>query len=157
MKKVVTLIVSVILSLSLPLYLGGCSDKNAESSSANLGQYNVDIKSAKETKGLLEEDVVFITINFTNCSDNNISFSSAVSTSAFQNGIGLNPTILFVNDEDDLMENNTRVIKPGVTIEVAVAFQLDDKTSPIEVECSSIGFLDNKKVSKIFKFKENVE
>ena len=52
----------------------------------------------------------------------------------------------------DSNNNQSKEIKPGVTIDVMVAYKLNDTTSPVEVEVGQFLSFDNTKITKTFKF-----
>lgn len=69
---------------------------------------------------------------FTNNSDEAKSFDYTFSDKAFQNGIELSHSFFII---DDLEDNGSKDIKPGITVEVYSLFQTQDN-SVVELEVS---------------------
>lgn len=117
------------------------ADTQNVNNGTTVGDYGCVVKSAELCKDWTGKDSVLITYEFTNNSDNAISFDVALDARAYQNGIGLETAIL---DEDtDLFLDVD--IKPGITKEVKKAYILGDTSSNIEIEISEwISFNDEK-------------
>lgn len=114
--------------------------ENNNSSDNNLGDFNCTVKGAELTKDWTGAEAVLITYDFTNNSNDAISFDVALQADAYQDGVGLETAIL---DEDtDIWDVE---IKPGVTKEVKKAYVLRDTATPVEIEVSElISFSDDK-------------
>lgn len=72
---------------------------------------------------------------WTNTTEETAMFATTYGVSAFQDGIGLDPAILILNDDmvdryDDVMTE----IRPGATIEVMTSFALRSDNPLVEVE-----------------------
>ncbi len=114
-----------------------------------LGNYEVEILSAKLSKDYEGKDVVIIEYNFTNNGDDAMSFSVALIDKVFQDGIELEHSY-FIDNNDYDAGNTSKEIKKGKSITVQSAFVLNDTTTPIEVEVSEFISLSSKKVIKTF-------
>ena len=96
--------------------------------------YAVTIDGARVTENMTGDKVVVITYTFTNNSDDKASFTFAISTEVYQNGVELDKDY-FVDDVDSSASLSN--IKPGASIQVEEAYALDDM-SDIEVEVSEL-------------------
>ena len=167
MKRLLTLLMALMLLLTFGLFALGSGDsgENAgedqgtdqtastskEEDKTNLGDYNVEIKSSRLTEDYEGKKVIVVTYGFTNHSEDATSFMVAVTDEAFQNGIGLNET-LFVKDGDPYSsDNQMKDIKTGATIDVEVAYTLNDDTTPVEIEVSELISFDDAKITKTFE------
>lgn len=129
----------------------GGKDTAAPSQSSNLGEYNVVIDSCRLAEDYSGEPIVIVKYLFTNNDDDPVSFMVAVSDEVFQNGVGLNGCYLVDDSANYSSENQMKEIKKGVTLEVEVAYELNDTTTDIEVEVSEFISFNDKKVTKSFK------
>lgn len=103
-----------------------------------VGSYQVEIKNARITEDYEGKPVVVITYGFTNNSDNPASFGVAIEDAVFQNDIGLNEA-LFLNDNDSYSsDNQIKEIKTGASLDVEVAYELNDSESDIVVEVKEL-------------------
>lgn len=100
---------------------------------ATLGDYTVEIKSATITQDYAGNPAVVIAYLWTNQSNETTSPFFSVATSVFQDGVGLDSAIIMDDSVYDSSMQTTDV-RPGTTIEVQEAFELNNATSPIEVE-----------------------
>ena len=96
-----------------------------------------------------------ITYEFTNNSDDDASFDVAMMTKVFQDGVELEHTSVYIDEESleavdgDCMKS----IKPGNSLEVKTARALDNMSSPVEVEVEE--FLGNgDELTKTFELAE---
>ena len=82
---------------------------------------------------------------WTNTTDETRMFTATYGVNAFQDGIGLDPAILVLDDETVITYTDTMTeIRPGATVEVMVAFALRSDSSIIEVEIDEFLDLDGK-------------
>lgn len=166
---VITIIMYAVMGAAMFSGLTGDSDTGTESSYSELdadskdnadsekdtakqpndgtiGDYKCVVKSAVKCKDYAGKDAILITYDFTNNSDDAISFDIALDTSVFQGGVELETAIL--DEETDLLD--TAEIKPGITKEVKKAYLLRDASTELEVEISElISFSDDKIVTKV--------
>lgn len=125
------------------------SKADASSSKGNLGNYYVEIGSARFGKDYDGNSVIFITYNFTNNSNENASFLWSISDTAFQDGIQLDSALVFSDNQYD-SDASSLELKPGATITLEEAYVLRNTTSPVEVELTEFLSLNNNKLEKIF-------
>lgn len=124
-----------------------------ESANGDLGEYNVNIKSCRLAKDYEGKDIVIVNYSFTNKSDDNASFTFAINDKVFQNGVGLNKCYTAADSAKYSSDNQSKDIKKGATLDVEVAYVLNDSTTPIEVECSELISFSDEKVTKKFNIK----
>ena len=111
-----------------------------------LDDYAVVIDSCRLAKDYEGKDVVIVKYLFTNVSsDTPTSFMVAINDQVYQNGVGLNETYFVDDSANYSSDNQMKEIKKGATLEVEVAYDLNDTTTEIEVE-----------VSETFSFKDNM-
>ena len=162
MKKFITAFLALILALSL--ILCGCapSDKN-DSSNTNQTPPTEDVESPDSTDSqhtndkspviLLDKelakdyegkDVLVLTFEWTNLTDENTYFLLDVSVKCFQDGVALESAIMI----DDTYPTDKAIteVKPGGTIEVAEAFILSNMESVVEIEVSPLFTLNDEEL-----------
>lgn len=123
--------------------------ENKQTGAGNLGDYSVEILSARKSTDYEDKDAIVIRYNFTNNSDEAASFMFATQSKAFQDGVELEMAIL-MDDDAYNSQDLTKEIKPGASIEVEKAFVLDSD-SPVEAEVTElVSFDDEEKVEKTF-------
>lgn len=124
--------------------------EESEDNSA-IGDYSVVIDSCRLAKDYEGKDVVIVKYIFTNVSDDSAAaFMFVVEDAVYQNGVGLNDS-LFVDDSANYsIDNQTKEIKQGASIEVEVAYELNDITTDIDVEVSEFISFDDKVITKTF-------
>lgn len=158
MKKLTAVILTALLAFSV----AACSSESSSSEQAEgpkdsgtLGEYEVAIKDCEVTQDYDGKDAVVITYEFTNNGDDAASFDVAMMTKVFQDGVELEYTSVYIDEEsleavdDDCMKS----IKPGNSLEVKTARVLDNTSSPVEVEVEE--FLGNgDKLTKTFEIAE---
>lgn len=103
-----------------------------QSNAAALGDYYVEIKSASLAQDYKGNPAIVVTYAWTNNSDDTTSSMTAVSCSAFQDGVELETAIITDDsyDSDSFMTE----VRPGTTIDIQAAFVLPNTTSIVEVE-----------------------
>ena len=119
----------------------------------NLGKYNVVIKSCRLAEDYKGTPIVIVTYEFTNNSDDATSFSFSVTDSVFQNGIGLNECYVVDDSANYSSDNQLKDIKPGSTLDVEVAYTLNDNETDLEVEVKELISFKDTVVTKTFKLK----
>ena len=158
MKKFTAVLLTALLAVSMV----ACSSESSSSEQAEgpkdsgtLGEYEVAIKDCEVTQDYDGKDAVVITYEFTNNSDDDASFDVAMMTKVFQDGVELEHTSVYIDEESleavdgDCMKS----IKPGNSLEVKTARALDNMSSPVEVEVEE--FLGNgDKLTKTFELAE---
>ena len=129
---------------------GNGSADTTTTSETNLGDYQVEIKSCRLAKDFENKDVVIVMYGFTNNGKNAISFTGAFDEEVYQNGVGLNRSWV-VDDSANYDEGNqTKEIKTGASLDVEIAYELNDTATDIEVEVKQFLSFDNSVVKKTF-------
>lgn len=103
-----------------------------------IGDYIVTIKDSRITTDYEGKDVLVVTYSFTNNSDDSEAMIYAVSDKLFQNGVELGDVWSSYGIDDFSMDNQSKEIKPGVTLDVQIAYELNDTTTDVNVELSDI-------------------
>ena len=150
MKKVWLSVVCMLVIGSLLLTGVGCSF--GDSGDPNeLGDYRVEIKDCRLAKDDSGKDLIIIQFGFTNNSDDPTAFLYAFAYEAFQNGIGLTEVMEETIKAADYTDaDQVREIKKGTSLDVEVAYELNDTDTPVEVEVSELISFSDKKVTKTF-------
>lgn len=147
-------IVAIIAVIAIIAALGGGGDKkpdtssnsNASTSAASASvdkaksDFEVKLKSSKITKDYEGKPALIVKYTFTNNSDKTASWAYAIQDNAFQNGIGLNTAIITGSNDID---TQTKQIMPGKSLDVQVAYSLDDTATPVEIQISELISLDD--------------
>ena len=128
----------------------GSGDASGNSGKNNLGKYNVVIDSCRLATDYAGNPIVIVKYKFTNNSDDPIAFWLAVDENVFQNDIGLNVCYLASDSANYSTDNQMKEIRKGATIEVEVAYTLNDTTTPIEVEVKELISFSDKTITKKF-------
>ena len=126
------------------------SSSNQNSTTSNLGQYNIVIDSYRLAEDMFGKPIIIVKYKFTNNSSNSAAFWTTVDDNVYQNGVGLNECYFTDDSANYSSDNQTKEIKTGVTLDVEVAYELNDETTTIEVEVTELISFSNKKVTKIF-------
>lgn len=120
-----------------------------------LGDYSVEILSSRLAEDYEGTDVIIIKYSFTNVDDDEpASFSFSFDACAYQDGIGLTESYFVDDDADYNSDDQLKEIKKGATIEVEVAYELDNTTSPVEVEVGDLFGFEDKTITKTFEIAE---
>ena len=155
MKRVISLVLVMALLLTFGLFaLGsgessttddqGSGNSDTTETKANLGDYNIEIKSCRLATDFEGKKVVIVNYGYTNYGENANSFTTAVETTVYQNGVGLNEAYILDDGANYSADNQTKEIKTGASLDVEVAYELNDETTDIEVEVKEwISFNDS--------------
>lgn len=81
-----------------------------------------------ESQGVETQEGIAVNLEWTNNSDESMSFSNSLFIIPFQDGIELDP--IYMNDEEF---NESKNIRPGITLDIKKAY-LPRSTSPLEIE-----------------------
>ena len=163
MKKT-NLLLTVLLVLAFALFALGRGETDAQvkdQGSANaavattaantIGKYSVQIDSCRLANDYEGKPVVIVKYIFTNNSDPNpAAFWITFDDNVFQNGVGLNTAIIIDESVNYNSDNQMKEIKAGATLEVEVAYVLNDTTTDIEVEVSELISFNNTVITKTF-------
>ncbi len=166
MKKIVSLLLAVLLIATFGAFaLGsGESDEKAEQGSGTaegkadnnetIGDYSVVIDSCRLAKDFEDKPVVIVKYIFTNNkNDDATAFYVAFEDKVYQDGVGLNNAYILKDSANYNSENQTKAIKKGASLEVEVAYELNDTETDIEVEVKEFISLNDKVISKTFSIK----
>lgn len=128
---------------------GNVSANNGNTS--NIGNYSVTIDSCRLAKDYEGKPVVTVKYTFKNVSDDDATaFYTAFNDKVYQNGVGLNGAYVLDDSANYSDDNQTKAIKKGASIEVEVAYELNDTTTNIEVEVEELFSFDDTKITKTF-------
>lgn len=130
------------------------SESSNQADSNKLSDYSVDIKSCRLAKDYEGKDVVIVKFGFTNNSDKATAFFTAIGTTLYQDGIGLNSAFMLADSAKYSSDNSTKSIKPGASLDVELAYELNDSKTDVEVEVKQNFSLDDKVIKKSFKIAE---
>ncbi len=132
----------------------GSGTAKATENESNLGDYKVEILSCRLAKSYDDKAVVIVKYKFTNNDDEPANFMFAFKDEVYQDGVGLNHAYVLDDSADYSSDNQTKDIKTGASLEVEVAYELNDETTDIEVEVSQLVSWDEAIVKKTFKIAE---
>ncbi|WEV63963.1 DUF5067 domain-containing protein [Bifidobacterium sp. ESL0732] len=116
-----------------------------------------DVKIVSAQKGPNDDQghpTVVITYQYKNTDTENHSFIDGVQDQVFQKGVALKST--YYRDEIQGFDEESRdtAVQPGGSLNVTVAYALNDETSPIDVELrSAVNFDDQTKITQTFNLK----
>lgn len=164
-NKILSLILAVVLAATFCLFALGSGEsstqdqgsgtaESAETASATLGDYMVEIKSCRLAKDFEGKDVAIITYGFTNNADDATAFTFAFDDQVYQNGVGLNNAYFLADSANYAEDNQTKEIKTGATLDVEVAYELNDTTTDLEVEVKELFSFNDHMVKKTFTISE---
>lgn len=132
----------------------GSVEATQSNADTDLGNYSVEILDSRLAKDFAGEDVVIIKYKFTNNADEPTAFYYAFEDAAYQNDIGLNPSYVVDDSAEYSADNQTKEIKKGASLEVEVAYELNDTTSDVVVEVKELISFDDKTITKTFTIAE---
>lgn len=118
------------------------TNSNNSGTSSNVSAYEVTIDGARVDTDYAGNRAIVVTYTFTNNSDKEAMFSTAISDKAYQNGVQLDTT--FNSASWDSGSDQMKTIKTGSTITIEQGFKLVD-SSPVTVE-----------VKEMFDFKNTI-
>ncbi len=122
---------------------------SAGKDSGNLGNYEISILSARRSVDYEGNPAIIVKYQFTNKSNENQNFMTAVSAKAFQKGVQLNSAVI-IGDEQYTALDSTKDVQPNGTIELEKAYLVTDTTSDIVIEVTELFSLSDDKLSKNF-------
>ena len=129
---------------------GSGSAKPAVAETTNLGDFNIDIKECRLAKDYEGKDIVIVKYGFTNNGEDATSFMVALDDKVYQDGVGLNTTFMAADSANYSSDNQMKDIKKGASIDVEVAYDLNDTVTDIEVEVKELFSFDDSVVRKTF-------
>lgn len=167
MKKTLSTTLSILLILIFAIF--GMASSSSEDSSGSdnekdqvqanqstdgtLGDYVVQVKSARMGKTYDGKNAIVITYTYTNNNPEPQAFAYTIEDSVFQNDVGLNKAYVLTDSDNYTDDNQYKEIKKGATLDVEVAYELNDTTSDIEVELTEYLSFSDDKVTKTFSIK----
>lgn len=112
----------------------------AESSSSSDSEFAVEILSTSISTDYEGSPVLVVEYNFTNNSDEAASFIFSCQDKAFQNGVECSSTVIGCDEIDS--EQTMNDIQPGVTYALKTGYMLQDTTTPVDIEVTSLDILN---------------
>lgn len=130
---------------------GKGSASKSDAAENAIGDYSVEIDSCRLAKSFDDKDVVIVKYIFSNVSnDEPTAFYIAFEAEVYQDGVGLNEAYILEDSANYNADNQTKEIKKGASLEVEVAYELNDSTTDIEVEVSELFSFSDAKITKTF-------
>lgn len=130
---------------------GESADGSEKAEDSTLGKYSVTIDGYRLSYDYEGKTVIIIKYTYTNVSnDTPTAFMIALSDSAFQGGVGLNKSYFVDDSAGYSADNQSKEIKKGASIEVEVAYELNDATTEVDVEVSELISFSDKVITKTF-------
>ncbi len=118
------------------------STTQAETTAAGFDKFDIKVKSSKITKDYSGKKTLIVTYTYTNNYDEPQSFTLALEDHAYQNGIELTPAVVVDGYSAD---NQLKEVQKGKSLDVQVAYVLEDTTTPVEITVEElISFSDEK-------------
>ena len=164
MKKILSLVLVICVLFTFALFAAGSGSDEGESTSQGsgeaettptedneLGDYTLVIDSCRLAKDYEGDPIVIVKYIFTNVSDENPgAFYLQFDCTVYQNGVSLNECYFVDDSANYSSDNQMKEIKQGASLEVEVAYELNDETTDIEVEVSELFSWDDKTLTKTF-------
>ena len=173
MKKILSLLLVICVLFTFALFAAGSGsdDKKSgdqgaasadgtqpqetEAENTELGKYTVVIDSCRLAKDYEGKPIIIVKYIFTNVSDENpAAFYLCFDDAAFQNGVGLNECYVTADSANYEADNQMKEIKMGASLEVEVAYELNDETTDVEIEVSELFSWDDTVLTKTFTIAE---
>lgn len=166
MKKILSAVLSLAILSTFAFFAiaSGDSEKEEEKTqeagsaavaedNATLGDYQVEIKEARVAKDYEGSPVVIVKYSFTNNSEESAAFMWTFDDQVYQNGVGLEKAYVLADSANYDDSNMYKEIKEGVTLDLEVAYVLNDTETDIEVEVAELISFDDTLVSRTFSIK----
>ena len=166
MKRIISIVLAIVVLFAFAAFAlasgedetgnqgSGTASGSSENVDTDIGDYSVVIDSCRLAKDYEGKDIVIVKYIFTNNSnDEATSFMTAFDDEVYQNGVGLNSAYVLDDSANYSSDNQTKDIKKGATIDVEVAYELNDTTTDIEVEVEELFSFDDKTITKTFSLK----
>ncbi len=126
-------------------------EQGGNNSSAVINDYSVTICSASVINDYNGSPALAVTYEFTNNSEHNVSFASAMGVDVFQEGVECKAAVIA-----DASYNSMGIltqVPPGATNTFQVAYSLRNTVSPVTVYVTDILGSSGISVQKVFNFK----
>ena len=134
---------------------GADTAQTTKSDDTAIGDYSVEILESRLAKDFEGKDVVIIKYKFTNVANEEpASFMFAFDDAAFQDGVGLNKAFVLEDSANYSEDNQSKEIKKGASIEVEVAYELNDTATDVEIEVKELFSFEERTIKKTFKIAE---
>jgi hypothetical protein len=134
---------------------GADTAQTTKADDTKIGDYSVEILESRLAKDFEGKDVVIIKYKFTNVANEEpASFMFAFDDAAFQDGVGLNKAFVLEDSANYSEDNQSKEIKKGASIEVEVAYELNDTTTDVEIEVKELFSFEERTIKKTFKIAE---
>ena len=162
MKKLSVLLSIVLVLMFAAFAMGSGEDTNTNTNqgsgsaetvatTTNIGKYKVEILSCRLAKDYAGKDVAIVKYLFTNVADDDAAaFYTSFDDKVYQNGVGLNGSYVLDDSANYSADNQTKAIKKGASLEVEVAYELNDTTTDIEVEVKEFFSFTDTTITKTF-------
>lgn len=113
------------------------NNETTASTEGNLGDYYVKVKDAFLTENYSHDNVIVITYEWTNNSDETTGNWLSVIETAFQDGIELESAYMIEDERYDSSSSQTEV-RPGTTLDIQCAYILRNTESKVEFEIEEL-------------------
>lgn len=168
MKKIKVLLTILLVAIFAVCALGSGEDTSAGQGNTNetvaqgsvqketdaqgsIGKYSVVIDSCRLAKDFEGKDVIIVKYIFSNVSDDNsAAFFTTFDETVYQAGVGLNEAYILDDSANYSVDNQTKEIKKGASLEVEVAYELNDTTTDVEIEVKELFSFDDTVIAKKF-------
>lgn len=113
-----------------------------------IGDFGCKVKSAKPCKDSNGKNAVIVTYEFTNNSNEAMSFASALTDFVYQNDVELE--IATLDEKNDIADDSDALaeVEPGATKEIKKAYVLNDDSTSLKVEIVEAFSLNDEKITK---------
>lgn len=118
---------------------------------SDIGNYGCKVKSAELCKDSNGKNAVIVTYEFTNNSNEVMSFASALTDFVYQNDVELE--IATLDEKNDIADDSDALaeVEPGATKEIKKAYVLNDDSTSLKVEIFEAFSLNDEKITKTVK------
>jgi RNA polymerase subunit RPABC4/transcription elongation factor Spt4 len=117
----------------------------------------VIIGDCEYSEDYANEPTIIVNYEWTNTTNSTTSLTWAYTIKAYQNGVELNESYFsddWLSDKKGMNASwvdSSRDVKPGSTIQTSIVYEIDDESSPIEIEVSEIFDADDVVTKKTFE------
>ncbi len=122
---------------------------NIMETEGKINDYYVKIGEATITNDGLGKNILLLNVSFTNNNDEAKSFMYNLDCKMYQNGVELKMPISTYGIENYNWEDKTKEVQRGVNFEFKLAFEIEDLSSPVNVEITP--YVSSKNSPKIVK------
>ncbi|MBQ7416151.1 MAG: DUF5067 domain-containing protein [Oscillospiraceae bacterium] len=156
MKKINALLMALLIAAFAVFALGSGESTNKDQGKDSakgdeIGKYSVVIDSCRLAKDYEGNAVVIVKYVFKNVGDDDAAaFYVTFDDTVYQDGVGLNEAYILDESANYSADNQRKEIKKGASIEVEVAYELNDTTTDIEVEVKELFSFDDTTITKTF-------